>query len=153
MLVVETEPFTWKTYGGLHPLVALYQGQLPVLSEVREKGVVVGDAEIDNKVIVAPGSNFMETVYSLQVGETGVVFNQPQTMAYIVRITSSSPSADVLWEQFQTTDVRIYRNAGLLEMVSSAYEAWLAEIQKKTGFRWINKPDARESEMYNEDWY
>ena len=125
---------------------ALYQGRLPVpmVSEVREKEVPVGEAEMRNRVIAAPGADFMETVFSLQVGEIGVVFNQPQSAAYIVRVTGSSPSTEALWEQFQTMDIRIYLNAGFMEMTSSAFEAWLAEIQKKTGFRWINKPDAEE---------
>ena len=92
----------------------------------------------------------MEAVYAMQVGETGVVFNQPQSVAYIVRVTSSSPSADVLWEQFQTTNVLLYRDAGLPEMIAASYEAWLDEIRERTGFRWVNKPEAREVERSSE---
>jgi hypothetical protein len=141
--VVETEPFTWKSFGGLNPMVAVMQRIPPRLGEVREKGVAVGDSEIDNQLIVAPGSDFMEVVFSLQVGETGVVFNQPKSVAYIVRITSSSPSTDTLWEQFQRAHMFEYFSAGTQDMVDSAYEAWLDEIRAKTGFRWVNKPDAR----------
>ena len=141
--VVETEPFSWKTYGGLHPITAVMRRIPPVLGEVREKGIISGNSEMDNQIIVAPGSDFMETVYSLQVGETGMVFNQPQSAAYIVRVTSSSPSEDVLWEQFQRSFVLEYLYAGQPEMMASAFEAWLNEIQEKTGFRWVNKPDAR----------
>jgi len=157
MLVVETEPFTWKTYGNMPPMLALYQalyqGRLPtpVVSEIREKGVPVGDAEMLNRVIAAPGSDFMETVFSLQIGETDVAFNQPQSAAHIVRVTSSSPSTEALWEQFQTTDTRIYLNAGFPEVTSTAFEAWLGEIQKKTGFRWLNRPDAQGWERYSDD--
>ena len=148
--VTETEPFTWKTYGGLHPLTAVMQRQPPVLSEVREREVAVGNADIDNQIIIAPGSDFMETVFALQVGETGVVFNQPKTMAYIVRITSSSPSVDVLWERFQRAHIMEYVYAGQQEMVSSAFDAWLDEIRQKTGFRWVNKPESRVSGQYDE---
>jgi len=147
--VVETEPFTWKTYRGVNPFVAVMQRVPPVLGEVREKGVTVGDAEI-NKVIVAPGSDFMEAVYALSVGETGVVFNQPQSVVYIVRVTSSSPSENVLWEQFQRAHYMEYFYAGQPEMFAAALDAWLTEIQKKTGFRWINKPESYESERYYE---
>jgi len=148
--VVDTEPFTWKTYpAGLPP--AVRQRVPPVFGEVRERGVVVGNSEFDNELIFAPGWGFMEAVYSLQVGEIGVVFNQPQTVAYIVRITSSSPSADVLWEQFQTTFVGFYLQAGRPEMRATAFEAWMDEIRSKTGFRWINRPDSRGMEWFGDD--
>jgi hypothetical protein len=151
--VAETEPFTWKTYGSINPIMAVLQRVPPFLGEVREKGVVAGNAVIDNTVIVAPGSDFMKTVYSLQIGETGVVFNQPQSVAYIVRLISSSPNDEVLWEQYQTTYEGISLSAGQQEMMSSAYEAWLDGIREKTGFRWVNKPDAREVEMRDEGDY
>ena len=142
--VVETEPFTWKTYGGMNPMAAVMQRIPPMLGEVREKGVSAGNSEIDNQLIVAPGADFMEVVFSLNVGETGVVFNQPQSVAYIVRVTSSSPSTVTLWEQFQGAHMFTYFFAGTQDRVESAYEAWLDEIRTKTGFRWVNKPDSRE---------
>ena len=142
--VVGTEPFSWKTYGGLHPITAVVQRVPPMIGEVRESGVAAGNAEFDNQLIVAPGSEFMEVVYSLQVGETGVVFNQPQSVVYLVRVTSSSPSADVLWERFQSAYVMEYLYAGRPEMMASSFEAWLDAVREKTGFRWVNRPDARE---------
>jgi len=148
--VVETEPFTWKTYGALHPLTAVSHRIPPGRGEIRESGVAVGNSEFDNELIFAPGWGFMEAVYSLQVGEIGVVFNQPQTVAYIVRLTSSFPSADMLWGQFKTTNVRVYTPAGEPEMVRAAFEAWMDEIRSKTGFRWINRPDSRGMEWFGE---
>ena len=150
VLVVETEPFTWKSYRGVNPYLAVMRRIPPELGEVREKGVAVGDSTIDNQVIVAPGEGFMETVFSLQVGETGVVFNQPQSVAYIVRVTSSSPSTEALWEQFQGAHVMEYIDAGQRDVMVSAFEAWLDEIRRKTGFRWVNKPDVHEWGMYDD---
>ena len=149
--VVTTEPFTWKSYGGLHPSMAMMYRIPPAIGEVRESGVVVGSAEFDNTLIFAPGPDFMEMTYSLEVGEAGVVFNQPQSVVYIVRVTSSSPSTDALWEQFQTTNVLMYRDAGLRELITTSYEAWLDEIRERTGFRWINRPDPLESERFREE--
>ena len=146
--VVETEPFLWKSYGSMPPYMAAARGIPPMLGEVREKGVVVGDSELDNQWIFAPGTDFMETVYSLQIGEIGVAFNQPKSSAYIVRMTSSSPSEEILLEKFHASHPMEYFLAGQPESVSSAFEAWLTEIQSKTGFRWVNKPEARETEMY-----
>jgi len=131
--VVETAPFTWRD-----------------MDEVSELGVASGFAFFDNQVLDLPGLDFMEAVYSLnsepgQLGrEIAVAFNQPQTAVYIVRLTSSSPSPEALWERFQVTPVRDYLGVGQQELVGAAYEAWLDEIRSKAGFRWVNRPEARE---------
>jgi hypothetical protein len=148
--VVDTEPFTWKTFHGIPPMAAFQQGIPPRRGEIRESGVAVGNAVFDNQLIVAPGRGFMEAVYSLQVGEPGVVFNQPQTVAYVIRVTSSAPSTEALWEQFQTTNFLLYFSAGAPELVMSSREAWLDEIRAKTGFRWVNRPDTRDAEWFGE---
>ena len=142
LAVVETEPFVWRVQTDFR--------SLPELGEVLEAGVAEGFSHLDNKIIHLPGSDFMETVYSLQVGETGVAFNQPQTVAYVVRLTNSSPSEDSLWMQFQTAPVWQYLGAGQPEMVGTAFEAWLDDIRAKTGFRWINKPEP--IELRDEGW-
>ncbi|MDR0338178.1 MAG: hypothetical protein LBI18_13930 [Planctomycetaceae bacterium] len=140
--VVETEPFTYKSYGAsMYAAFLAMRGIPPQLGEVCEKGVAAGDSEIDNKWIVAPGVEFMETVSLLSVGETGVVFNQPQTVAYVIRVTGSSPSEEVLWERFQTATLREYYLAGQPETVADARKAWLNKIYEKVGFKWIQKPE------------
>lgn len=139
--VVETEPFTWMTYGpGVHPLLAAMQGTPIRVDEVREKGVAVGNAEIDNKQIFAPGNDFMEGVYALQVGETGVVSNQPQNTVYLVRVTGSSPSEEALWDRFQTAYPQEYIQAGRPQEMSRAWKIWIDKIKDETGFQWLRKP-------------
>jgi hypothetical protein len=140
--VVETEPFTYKSYGAsMYAAFLAMRGIPPRIGEVCEKGVAVGDSEIDNKFIFAPGADFMETVSALAVGETGVVFNQPQTVAYIVRVTGNSPSEEVLLERFQAANIMEYRLAGQPEVITEARTAWLNKIYEEIGFKWINKPD------------
>jgi hypothetical protein len=117
------------------------RGIPPRIGEVCEKGVAVNDSEIDNRWIVAPGVEFMETASSLAVGETGVVFNQPQTVAYVIRITGSSPSEEVLWERFQTASIMEYYLAGQPETIAEARTAWLNKIYEKVGFKWVHKPE------------
>ncbi|MDR0869722.1 MAG: hypothetical protein LBN39_02920 [Planctomycetaceae bacterium] len=140
--VVETEPFAWKSYGpGIHPFIGLMQ-RLPLgIGEVCEKGVAAGDAEIDNKAIFAPGEEFMKVASSLAVGETGVAFNQPKTVAYVIRATGSTPSEDVLWEQFPSTNPGFYFQAGMREQQQDGFEAWIKQIREETGFQWIQKPE------------
>jgi hypothetical protein len=140
--VTETEPFTYKSYGAsMYAAFLAMRGIPPRLGEVCEKGVAVGDSEIDNKWIVAPGVEFMETAASLAVGETGVVFNQPKTVAYVIRITGSSPSEEVLWERFQNASIMEYYLAGQPETIAEARKAWLNKIHKEVGFKWIQKPE------------
>jgi hypothetical protein len=162
--VVETEPFTWKTPRKLsrreydwffsqrmsgipeEEIIEMF-GPLFVLSEVLEKEVAAGNSEIDNKWIALPGNDFMESVFSLQIGEIGVVFNEPQSVVYIVRVTSSSPSEEALWEWCHMSHPNDYFEAGQPDMARSAYTAWLSEIYTKSGFRWVNKPEPLESDM------
>ncbi|MDR3183690.1 MAG: hypothetical protein LBT89_12375 [Planctomycetaceae bacterium] len=140
--VVETDAFSWKTYGaGIHPLAALMQGMRPVLDEVREQGVAVGNSLIDNKIIHIPGDDFMQAVFSLSVGETATAFNSPETAFYVVRVKSSTPSEDVLWERFQTAYPIEYMYAGQPEETAAAYRSWLDNIYEATGFSWERKPD------------
>jgi hypothetical protein len=140
--VVETEPFTYKSYGAsMYAAFLAMRGIPPRIGEVCEKGVAVNDSEIDNRWIVAPGVDFMETASSLAVGETGVVFNQPQTVAYVIRITGSSPSEEVLWERFQMASIMEYYLAGQPETIAEARTAWLNKIYEKAGFKWVQKPE------------
>ena len=142
--VVETEPFTWMVYD-IPPLFALANRipiQPPRLGEIREVGVGLEAADFDNQVLVLPGWEFMEAVYALEVGEIGVVFNHPQTMVYVIRLTDSTPSAEELWERFQTAHIFEYIHVGLHD-TALAREMWLDEIRAKTGFRWVSRPDSR----------
>ncbi|MCL2743759.1 MAG: SurA N-terminal domain-containing protein [Planctomycetaceae bacterium] len=138
---VETEPFTWLTFGaGVHPLIAMMQGQRAYVDEIREKGVAVGDSQFDNKVIFAPGYDFMERVYELQIGETAAVFNQPKNTVYIVRLISTLPSEDSLLERFQTAYPQEYISAVQPHDMQKQYSAWLKKIQQETGFEWLRPP-------------
>lgn len=139
--VVETEPFTWMTYGhGVNPLIALMQQQFPRYDRIREKGVAVGNAEIDNKVVFAAGKDFMEAAYDLPVGGVGAAFNQPQNTAYMIRIIGSSPSLEVLWEKFQSSYFQEYAPTGMFEERQEAMEVWMKKIRDEVGFQWIRKP-------------
>lgn len=145
MHVVETEPFTWKTYGqGLYAGFMAMQGIPPRLDEVREKGVRVGEADVENRRIFAPGEEFMEAVSELSVGETAVVFNQPHNAVYIVRLISSSPSEESLWEDFQAANFMEYRLAGQPEELRDGLKDWLERIHAEVGFQWIQRPSLLE---------
>jgi hypothetical protein len=133
--VTDTEPFTWMTFG-----YAIDSGSPIRLSEVREKGVLYGEAESGNKYIFAPGEEFMEVASSLEVGGVGTVFNQPKNTVHIVRLISATPSDDDLWERFKTVSPQAYSQIGQQEKLLEAREAWLEGIRAEMDFKWINKP-------------
>ncbi len=143
----ETEPFTWKTYGSPYlAMMAMYEGRSPWLGEVREKGVAEEKASYENKVIFAPGDNFMKTAYELEIGEVGVSFNQPETVVYIIRPISSTPSGEVLRDLFRTTAFDRYAGAGVQDMFIDARQVWLKRIEDEAGFEWVQRIGERESE-------
>jgi hypothetical protein len=80
--VVEPLPFSWLTVGG----TPLAFGGMPRLSEV------IG--------IPLAGNEFMEAVFSLEVGQSGVAINQPHTTVYVVRVVAEEPALDIRREMF-----------------------------------------------------
>ncbi|MDR0338043.1 MAG: hypothetical protein LBI18_13235 [Planctomycetaceae bacterium] len=138
--VTETEPFSWLTYG-----YSIDEGSPIYLSEVREKGVRYGEAESGNKYIFAPGEDFMRTVSTLEIGEINTVFNQPKSTVYIVKLISTSPSEESLWENFKTAQPYSYLQVGQKSIFENR-EAWLESIRAEMDFKWINKPTEDEME-------
>lgn len=140
ILVAETTEFTWKRS-------VLSQREL-FTSDIHEKGVLEGNADVDNKVIFTPGDEFMEKVYSLGVGEIGVALNLPKKTAYVVRVMASLPSEDSLLERFRNNP---YSWSGyqylLWETNDETYREWMKQIQEEVGFKWLKKPSA---DFYNE---
>ncbi|MGL4595139.1 MAG: hypothetical protein ACRCUY_10455 [Thermoguttaceae bacterium] len=142
--VVETEPFTWKTYGpGLNMFASIFarQGRPPMTDDVREKGVAPNSTLLDNKAIFYVGNDFMEAASVLGVGEVGMSTNEPEDAVYVIRMIGSYPSDDALWDNFQNTPLSDYILTGLFETQYKSRESWLKQIQEKTGFKWIQKPE------------
>ena len=119
--VAESEPFSWLTYGGVHPLLA--QGRPPRLGEVNG-----ADVEL-------PGNDFMQAVFGLKKGEVGTAPNQPRTVYYVVRVTDSNPLPEVLWRMFLAESYFAYFGAAAYDR-SSLQEAWLDGIKSQVGFQW-----------------
>ncbi len=137
--IVETSPFTWFTQS-----VAQFgrsRSQL-LFGEVCERGVPNGTADYANRYIKAPGADFMETAYSLEIGESGVAMNQPQMLAFVIRLADSTPKDEELWRFFVTTPPNVYLQAGKPEVQNEIMQQWVAEIEKNVGFKWVNRPQA-----------
>lgn len=83
--VVETDPFSWLTFGAVPR-----RGRFP---EPR-LGQVAG--------VKDAGPKFMEQAFSLKEGEAGVAMNYPQTVAYVVQPQSHLTDLEALRRRFQT---------------------------------------------------
>ena len=118
VVVTESEPFSWLTYGAIQPWMAYGP---PSISGVRG--------------VDTPGNDFMRAVFDLDKGEVGTAMNHPQTVAYVVRVTDSNPLPDVLWSQFLSESYFSYFRAAWPDQ-SRAETAWLDGIKSEVGFAW-----------------
>lgn len=138
--IVETERFSWYTQSAAN---AGYARSQLLFGEVCEMGVPTGEADFENKVIKAPGNQFMQIAYSLEVNDCGAALNQPENTAYVIRLTESAPSEDLLWKFFSTTPFRDYEGAGVWTTRQEDYRAWVKAVESRIGFKWILRPNTR----------
>ncbi len=54
------------------------------------------------------GQDFMRAVFNLEINQTGVAMNLPQTVVYVVQLIKYSPPQDVLWQIFLAEDFSKY---------------------------------------------
>ena len=98
--VTETAPFSWMTVPTDEP---------PVLSKV--KGVDMA------------GPEFMRKVFALREGEIGVAMNEPQTVAYVVRVVNFDPRIGLLMNWFPTAPLKEYLPICAEDQLK-LFEAW-----------------------------
>jgi hypothetical protein len=127
--VIMPPPFSWITFGNV-PL-----GSAPEAARISN---VIG--------VDYAGEQFMQTVFHLTPGQTGVAMNAPQMVAYVIQLKDLTPSHEVLWKQFEVDDFSKYAPAARSDQ-QKLVQAWLTEIKKSSGFAWAadRKPmEARE---------
>lgn len=120
--VVQTNAFTWITYGST-PMGGSGQPRLSVVDNVE-----------------APGREFMEAVFALKLGETGVAVNRPQTVVYVVRIASETPDEAKRRQDFLEAGVTrpVTDLAGMDRYL--ILEDWMAELEKEMKVKWNRPP-------------
>jgi hypothetical protein len=74
--------------------------------------------------VVDPGSAFMRSVFDLQVGDVGVAMNNPESIAYVVRQTTSEPSMTLLETMFLAEKFNTYASAAFDDQ-RALYKTWL----------------------------
>jgi hypothetical protein len=88
------------------------------------------------------GEEFMQTVFCLEPGKTGVAFNVPETVVYVVQPSRFTPSYDVRWKLFETGDFAKYGEIAAEDRTDMA-RAWMKELKTSAGLQWAEgrKPD------------
>ena len=123
--ILQPLPFSWLTVG----TTPLAFGGTPRQSEV------IG--------IPLAGSEFMEAVFALHVGQTGVAINQPHTTVYVVHIVAEEPALDIRREMFLSSlqagifgDLARYAIMERQHLASDIIEG----LQKEYQLVWVESP-------------
>ncbi|HWB01057.1 MAG TPA: hypothetical protein VG713_21345 [Pirellulales bacterium] len=122
---VDAGPFSWLTTGSAGDFNGMME---PEISSVEG--------------VVDPGPEFMQKVFDLRVGDVGVAMNNPETAAYVVRVTSLEPSESVLRDTF------LADKGGTPQQVAQAsrydqgkiVDAWREKFEADTRLVWVQPP-------------
>ncbi|MBQ5790110.1 MAG: hypothetical protein IIW01_07450, partial [Thermoguttaceae bacterium] len=139
--LVETERFSFLELPTAAPNFASQSS--PQLAEIREAGVELGEAFRDNKAIVAPGWDFNETAFGMNVGDVAVVANQPKNRVFVLKLTEKD-SEDSLRENFETLedDYNLQTVANFLNRIRASRftEKFIENLREEAGFEWVSIP-------------
>jgi hypothetical protein len=116
--VVQTDRFSWMTFGSAGGFTF---AMTPVLSQV--------------KGVEAPGHEFMRTVFGMDVGQVGVAMNQPQTAAYIIRLTGLEPSREVQRAEFISERLPFYMRTATADQ-EALIDRWREGIGRAARLAW-----------------
>ncbi len=86
------------------------------------------------------GNSFMETVFSLDAGATGVATNEPKDTVYVVRPSEFVPELDQLRDQFAKERPGMYMTVAQNDRYNM-YTTWVDNLEKEAEIRWVREPD------------
>lgn len=86
-----------------------------------------------------PGPEFMQTVFGMQTGEVATAMNNPQTVCYVIRLTSLFPSPADLYQRFAGDNFENYEQYGRPDQGERFREAAQA-ILADADVRWLREP-------------
>ena len=138
-VVVETEAFSLLEASSAMPGMGNAQVQL---AEVREKGVELGEAFRDNQAIIAPGWDFNETAFGMNVGDVAVVANQPKDRVFVLTISEKDPEPTSEELATAADDPTVQQAADVLTRVrvSRFSEKFFENLREEAGFEWVSIP-------------
>lgn len=137
--VVQTEPFTWLTYGefDLARMTTMPQPRISPV-KIRFKQATSG-LVVEKDVADDLGNDFMATVFALDVGETGFAWNRSHTTAYLVRVVEYQPPYEQLREMFVRQSPESYLPGAQIE-VNQIVMRWIRSLEEDAGLQWNREP-------------
>jgi hypothetical protein len=120
--VIETGEFSW-----------LSRGAMPVGYGAPTLSDVPG--------IQAPGEQFMQSVFSLDVGQTGVAVNAPETVVYVVRVVGESPDEEQRRQQFITSGMTFDTFYVAMAERQQFLEQWFEGLEQEMRVDWKRQPE------------
>ena len=139
--VVETEKFSW-----FKPSYSAY-GASAEPSEIREAGVEAGQADRDNKAIVAPGWDFYETLFGLDLNGVGICRNQSKDRSFVLKVVEKDGD-ELISDSFD--QIATDQSASYVQMmmrrarVEKFHEDFMKELRDDSGFNWLWIPQVEE---------
>lgn len=97
-----------------------------------------------------PGREFMQAVFSLQPGETGVAPNEAHSRVYVVRVIAFEPKEELLRTQFMESSTNNFQVRMIaMQDAQMTYTDWFREIEDRYQVKWQRPPVSqhRGSEM------
>ncbi|WP_347246202.1 hypothetical protein [Thermogutta sp.] len=133
---VESEPFTWLTYGefDLARLTRTPPRISPIKIRVKDpaSGLIV-----EKDAVQDAGNEFMAAVFSLDVGQAGLAWNRPHTVVYLVRVLEFQPPMEQLFERFMRDTRASYLDVVQFDL-ATIYQGWIQNLEKEAGLKWIH---------------
>lgn len=83
----------------------------------------------------SPGPEFMRAVFSLSPGAVGEAMNEPQTIAYVVRLESLDPTDERLRNSFLADPFQLYNDVAR-DDIAEFQRAWLKGIETEAKLTW-----------------
>ncbi len=132
--VVRPMPFSWLTVGSARGMFGQNNQGMPRLGTV-QLPTTNEDGDETTETVVA-GQTFMESVFAIEPGSTGIAPNQPKTEVFVVRVESHFPNNESLRSRFMTT------GPTNTELVLSSMDRqrviaeWLQDLEEELNVRW-----------------
>jgi hypothetical protein len=123
--VIETGAFSWLTRGNVP--------ENPMGGPVRI-------SEIEG--LEHTGNGFMEAVFALAAGKSGVAANQPEDTVYVVRVSEFLPEVDQLRDQFAKERPNMYMTVAQGDRYNM-YTTWVDNLEKEADVKWVRPADVR----------
>ncbi len=115
--VLETRDFSWLSTGSL-----AFGSNIPTISSVEN--------------IESPGVEFMRAMFALGVGEIGVAVNHPQSVVYVVRVLSESPTLEARRQEFLESHLNFQTYHVAMSEAEQVFADWYRDLEKEYGVKW-----------------